>query len=142
MNAMARIMRYLQDSWTEHQALQWIWNIMIAVHVALGVAVLAGGRARFDYPTYKPLVDMVHGETWIWGAWILVAATLMTIPARWPQMIGLWLGMSWQIMWFTLFAVAVVKYPDSGATASVAYAGFALIDAALLTARVIERGKR
>jgi hypothetical protein len=139
---LRRALCFLQDSWTEHQALAWIWNIMITVHVGLGVAVLAGGSDRFSYPTYKPLLDLVNGRTWIWGAWVLAAAVLMTVPARWPQMIGLWIGMIWQIFWCSLFSVAVIQYPTSGATASVAYAGFAMIDAALLTARVIEHGKR
>lgn len=134
-------MGFLSESWTEHQALQWVWNIMVTVHAVMGLAVLAGGRERFAYPTYQPLIDLTNGETWIWGVWVLAAGLIMTIPARRPQIIGLWLGMVWNVLWCTLFAVAVVEYPTSGATATVAYGGFALIDAALLTARIIDHGK-
>lgn len=137
-----KILGFVQGSWTAHQALHWLWHIMIAVHVGLGVAVIAGGAPRFTFPTYKPLLDMVHGHVWVWGLWILSAAFLMSIPARWPQITGLWLGMTWQIMWCSLFAVAIVTYPTAGATAAIAYGGFAAIDAALLTARLIERDER
>lgn len=120
-------------------ALQWITNIMVAVHVALGMAILVGGSTRFPYPTYQPLVDLTNGHIWIWGVWILGAAGLMTLPTRWPQILGLWLGMAWQIMWCALFSVAVLEYPTAGGTAAIAYGGFAFIDAALLTARVIDK---
>lgn len=127
------------DSWTEHHAIRWIWDIMALVHVALGIAVVAGGQIRFVHPTYTPLVEMVHGRTWLWGIWVILAGVLMLVPARWPQIFGLWLGMSWMVMWCSMFAVAVVQYPTAGATATVAYGGFAMIDTALLTARVIRR---
>lgn len=136
------LVSFAKATWTEHQALAWITNIMLAVHVGLGVAVLDGGPQRFAFPTYQPLIDMVNGSTWVWGAWILAAAALMMVPARWTQIAGLWLGMTWQIMWCSLFAVAVVEYPTAGATAAIAYGGFAAIDAALLTARIIERERK
>lgn len=138
---MRQVVTFVRSNWTEHQALQWITNIMVAGHVGLGVAVLAGGVGRFPYPTYQPLIDMVDGRIWLWGVWILLAAGLMLIPARWPQIAGLWLGMFWMIMWCAAFAVAMVKYPTAGATAAVAYGVLAMIDAALLTARIVERGK-
>lgn len=134
-----KMLRFVLNAWTSEHALRWIWNIMTLVHAGLGVAVLAGGPERFSFPTYQPLVDMTNGETWIWGAWVLAAAGLMTVPARWPQIVGLWLGMAWSIMWCALFAIAVVTYPTAGATACIAYGGFAMIDAALLTARIIDR---
>lgn len=139
---MQRLVQFVTSNWGNRMAVQWITNIMVAVHVGLGTAVLAGGAERFDYPTYQPLIDMTNGNTWLWGIWALGASGLMMIPSRWPQILGLWFGMAWQIMWCSLFAVAVVEYPTAGATASVAYGGFALIDAALLTARIVERDER
>lgn len=136
---MKRVIHFVTHSWSEHMALQWITNIMIAVHVGLGVAILVGGSARFPYPTYEPLKGLTNDNVWAWGVWLLGSATLMMIPARWPQIIGLWTGMVWQIMWCALFAVAVVQYPTAGATAAIAYGGFAAIDAALLTARIVDR---
>ena len=141
MNHVKQIVRFVTSNWGNRMAVQWISNIMLAVHVGLGTAVLAGGAGRFPYPTYQPLVEIVDGRVWIWGVWIMASAGLMMIPARWPQIAGLWLGMTWQIMWCAAFAVAVVKYPAAGATAAVAYGGFALIDVALLTARIVDRDR-
>lgn len=139
MNFVTRAVRFVTSNWGNRMAVQWITNIMVSTHVGLGVAVLAGGRERFSFPTYQPLVDLTHGETWIWGAWILFSAGFMMVPDRWPQIIGLWTGMVWHIMWCSLFAVAIVQYPTAGATAAVGYGAFALIDAALLTARIVDR---
>lgn len=138
--SVKRVIRFVTASWSEHMALQWITNIMVAVHVGLGVAVLIGGSKRFPYPTYEPLIHLTDDNVWVWGIWSLFAAGLMMIPARWPQALGLWLGMVWQILWCALFAVAVIQYPTAGATAAIAYGGFAAIDAALLTARIVDRG--
>lgn len=135
---MKLVVNFFRSTWTEHQALQWIANVMVTTHVALGVAVLVGGKQRFAYPTYQPLIDLTGGQTWIWGVWILGAAALMMIPARWPQIIGLWAAMVWQVMWCALFSVAVIHYPTAGVATAVMSGGLALVDAALLTARIVE----
>jgi hypothetical protein len=72
----------------------------------------------------------------------MIAAALMFVPTRWPQIIGLWLGMFWQIMWSVAFAIAMIKFGGAGSIEAVAFGGFALIDAALLTARIVERDGR
>lgn len=136
---MQRVMKFVMSNWGNEMAVNWITNIMFAVHIGLGTAVIVGGADRFPFPTYQPLIDMVNGEVWIWGLWILLASGLMIIPTRWPQVVGLWMGMVWHIMWCVAFSMAVVEYPNAGATAAVAYGGFALLDAALLTARIVER---
>lgn len=136
---MQRVVKFVMSNWGNAMAVRWITNIMVAVHIALGTAIIAGGVDRFPFPTYQPLIDMVGGEIWVWGVWVLAAAFLMMVPTRWPQIVGLWLGMAWHIMWCVAFAIAVIVYPAAGATAAVAYGGFALIDAALLTARIVER---
>lgn len=136
---MQRLKYFVTSGWAERLLTQWITSIMIMVHAGLGVVVIVGGRERFIPPTYQPLIDFTQGYTWIWGVWALLAAALMCTPFRWPNIIGLWLGMAWMIMWMTLFAVATMTYPNAAATPMVAYGGFALIDAALLTARVMDK---
>lgn len=133
------VARFVTSNWGRDMALSWIYNIMIGIHVSLGVAVLAGGEQRFPPPTYQPLIDLTNGETWIWGLWSLAASLLMMVPTKWPQICGLWIGMFWNVMWCACFALAVVEYATAGATAAVVYGGLAAIDAALLTARVVER---
>lgn len=134
--AVKRIVQFITTNWGYEMAMKWAINIMIGVHLGLGLAVIIGGSARFPFPTYQPLMDMVHGYTWIWGVWILTAAFLMTIPTRWPQIIGFWIGMAWQIMWGVAFTMAILEYPSAGATAAVAYWGFAALDAAMLLALI------
>lgn len=124
---------------SEHLLTQWVTTVMIVVHWGLGIAILVGGPQRFSPPTYQPLIDLAMGQTWVWGVHIAISGLLMTVPFRWPQIIGLWLGMVWMIMWTVLFSVSVTQSPVSAATPAVAYAGFAMINAALLTARVIEK---
>lgn len=131
--------RYFVTSLREERMLtQWVTSIMIAVHWGLGLSVIIGGQARFTIPTYQPIIDLTNGHVWIWGLAIMAAAGLMMTPYKWPNVTGLWLGMVWMIMWSTLFGVALANYDEAAATPLVAYAGFALINAALLTIRVLE----
>lgn len=136
---MKRIVKFVTTNWGDKMAIRWITNIVFGVHIGLGTAVLAGGANAFFPPAYKPLLDMVNGHLWIWGFWVLGSAGLMIIPARWPQIIGLWFAMFWQIMWGVSFAIATVNYSGAGAIEAVAFGGFALINAALITARLVER---
>lgn len=137
-----RIRLYVMGRWEERLLAQWITSAMIAVHWGLGLAVLAGGTARFTIPSYTPLIDLSGGHPWIWGLTIMLSAALMMVPFKWPNVLGLWFGMVWMILWTSAFTVAVVQYPSAAATPVPAYAGLAMIDAALLTARVLERAPR
>ena len=112
---------------------------MIMVNVGLGMAILAGGGKRFSLPTYQPLIDYTHGNTWIWGLVIFLAAFGMAAPFRWPNIVGLWVGMFWNIIWMACFTIAAIDSPTAAATTIPAYGGFAMIHAALLTARVIDK---
>lgn len=136
---MRRVRYFVESAWAEQLLAQWVTTTMIVVHAGLGFAIIAGGSRRFSPPSYQPLIDFTHGHTWIWGAIILISAALMCAPFRWPNIIGLWIGMVWMIMWMALFAVATVNYPNAVATAMVAYGGFAMINASLLTARVMDK---
>jgi hypothetical protein len=130
---------FVVGPWEDRLLAQWVTGIMIAVHWGLGLAILIGGRDRFSLPSYQPLIDLVGGQTWVWGVIIVVSAWLMMTPFKWLNVLGLWIGMCWMIMWMALFAVSVLHYPTAAATAMVAYGGFAMMDAALLTARVLDR---
>jgi hypothetical protein len=136
---MQRVRFYVTDKWAEHLLSAWITSIMGMVHLGLGLAIIIGGKQRFIRPSYQPLIDMVNGETWLWGVAIIVSAMLMVTPFRWPIIAGLWLGMFWMIMWMSLFAYSTVMYENAASTPMVAYGGFALINAALLTARVMSK---
>lgn len=115
----------------------WVTNVMVAVHFGLGLSIIAGGKSRFSLPTYQPLIEMTNGHIWIWGVAILAAGTLMTTPYKWPNALGLFIGMAWMNVWAALFAVSVVQHADSAATPMVVYLGFALVNTALLTARFV-----
>lgn len=140
MGLLERTARYfVTGAREEYLVSQWVTSVMIIVHWGLAIAILVGGKARFSLPTYQPLIELTGGNTWIWGATIGLSGILMTIPFKWPNVAGLWLGMFWMILWTVLFSVSVTQDPGSAATPAVAYAGFAMINAALLTVRVIEK---
>jgi hypothetical protein len=118
---------------------QWVTAIMMLVHWGLGIAILVGGPARFTLPSYDILLTMVGGRSWIWGLTIMFSATLLLLPFKWGQVLGLFIGLVWMNLWMAGFAISVVYFPTAAATPEVAYAGFAMINAALLTARVLDK---
>lgn len=130
---------FAKGLWVDKHLSQWVTTIMIMVNIGLGTAILAGGRPRFTFPSYEPLIDYTNGSVWLWGAAICLAAFLMSVPFRWANILGLWLSMSWHIIWMACFTIAVVHYPTAAATPIPAYGGMAMISAALLTARVIDK---
>lgn len=130
---------FAQGIWVDKHLSQWITSIMIMVHIGLGTAVLAGGTVRFSVPSYNPLIDYTHGNIWIWGLWISVSALLMGTPFRWANVLGLWIGMLWHIVWMACFTIATLHYETAAATPIPVYGGLAMICAALLTARVIDK---
>ena len=122
----------------ERSVAQWVSTTMVLVHIGLGVSIVAGGSHRFSRPSYTPLIEIVHGHTWIWGLALLLSGTLMVIPNIWTNMAGLWIGMAWMIMWTACFTISASIYPTAVTTAMVAYAGLGAIDAILLTAKIFE----
>lgn len=125
--------------WADAHLAQWITSIMIMVHIGLGSAIFAGGLVRFSIPSYNPLIDYTHGNIWIWGVWISLSAVMMGAPFRRVNILGLWLGMAWHSVWMACFTVATMRYETAAATPIPVYGGMALVCAALLTARVIDR---
>lgn len=130
---------FAQGPWVESHLSQWITTTVIMIHIGLGTAILAGGRVRFSLPSYSPLIDYAHGNVWVWGVWISVSALLMATPFRWLNILGLWLGMVWHTVWMACFTVATLRFENAAATPIPIYGGMAMICAALLTARVIDR---
>lgn len=135
------IRNYAQGVWVDRHLAQWTTIILIIGNIGFAGAVIFGGTARFSPPSYTPLVDYVHGETWIWGIWIGLAAILMSVPFRLINIAGLWLSMFWHLIWMTSFMIAINRYENSAATPVPAYAVLAMLSASLLTARVIDRSK-
>lgn len=133
-----RVKYFARGLWVDRHLSQWVTTILIVVNVGLGSVILAGGVDRFAPPSYNPLVDFTHGNTWVWGVWILFSGMLMTTPFRWPNIIGLWLSLFWHVTWMACFVVAVINFPGAASTPIPMYAGTALLSAALLTARAIE----
>lgn len=130
---------FAKGLWVDRYLSQWITSIMIIIHVGLGMVVLVGGIDRFSVPSFTPLIDYSNGNTWIYGVWIIISGVLMATPFRWPNIVGLWLGMAWHILWMASFAVAMANFPNSSTTPIPVYGGLALICMALLTARAIEQ---
>jgi len=130
---------FAHGEWVDKHLAQWITSIMIMIHIGLGLAILSGGEIRFSIPSYNPLIDYVHGDVWIWGIWICASALLMATPFRWLNILGLWVGMCWHIVWMAAFTIATVRYETAAATPIPVYGGLAVICAALLTARVIDK---
>lgn len=136
-----RVKYFAKGVWVDKHLGQWITIIMIMVHIGLGTSIIAGGVARFSVPSYNPLIDWSFGHTWLWGATIIFSGMLMSAPFRWPNIIGLWLGMCWHIVWMACFTIATLRYETAASTPIPAYGGFALICTALLTARVIDKSE-
>jgi hypothetical protein len=139
---MKKLAYFAKGLWADRHLSQWITTIMIMAHVGLGSIILATGVIRFTSPTYDPLVNFTQGNVWVWGVWITLSGILMSVPFRWPNMAGLWLGMFWHIIWMWCFTIAVVESPKAAATPIPMYGAAALICIALLTARIIERNER
>ena len=133
-----RLTYFARGIWVRKNLAHWITLIMVFVNIGLGLAILIGGPDRFTRPTYNPLIEYTLNHTYIWGVLIVIAAFLMFCKKRWASITGLWISMVWHIVWMAAFLLAALHYPNSAVTPIPAYCGFALISAALLTARVIE----
>lgn len=125
--------------WVDRHLAQWLTTIVIMMQIGLGTAIFSGGVVRFSLPSYQPLVDYTEGKVWIWGVVICISAFLIAAPFRSLNILGLWIGMAWHTLWMACFAIATIRYDTAAATPIPMYGGMALICAALLTARVIDR---
>lgn len=111
---------------------------IVFANSALSMGILAGGDARFPYPTYQPLLDLTNGHVWPWGASIGIAAIFMAVHSRYANLFGLALSFAWYNLFSAMFAVAIVQYDTAGATAPVPYLALAMIHVALITLKIVE----
>ena len=130
---------FTSGPWAEKHISAWLTLVTIMIHVGLASAIISGGTQRFSPPSYNPLINYTHGQTWVWGLWIAASAIFMATPFRLANILGLWLGMVWHTLWMACFAIATFRYETSAATPIPMYGGMAMICAALLTARVIDK---
>lgn len=107
-------------------------------HVLFGLAILIGGAVRFPPPTYTPLLEFTNGHVWPYGATFLASGVLLLIHKVCSVALGCLLGAIITNLWAALFLKAVFDSPDAGATATVAYGGYALLDCVLLGLIVIQ----
>jgi hypothetical protein len=102
------------------------------IHAGFGVAILVGGAIRFPPPTYKPLLDLSNGHVWPYGVVYLASGILLTLgQGPLVRMAGAIVGIVANSCFAALFLVAVLMFPDAGATAWWAYFAFATQSAAL-----------
>lgn len=127
--------------WSDRHVIPWVTVIMIMIHVGLGTTIISGGIERFSIPSYNPLIAYTYGHVWLWGVWIMTSAFLMATPFRRINILGLWIGMVFHMVWMVAFTVAALNYPNAALTPIPAYGGFAMICTALLTGRVIDKSE-
>lgn len=106
---------------------------MGVINLGFAICILVGGVPRFLTATYRPLLDLTHGQVWPYGAIYLVSGLLLM--ARWPiaRIVGAACGIIAHSSFSALFLVAVIRFPEAGATAWWAYLAFASQSAALAT---------
>lgn len=136
---METLKYYAKGLWVDRHLAQWVTTIMMMINMGLAMAIIAGGLPRFSLPSYGPLINYTNNHVWIWGLWVLTAAILMGVPFRWLNIIGLWVGMFWHIIWMACFTIATIHFETAAATPIPVYGGLAMLHAALLTARVIDK---
>lgn len=124
--------------YTAEDAVATFYMILVFANSALAMGILAGGEARFPYPTYQPLLDLSQGHVWPWGVSIGAAGILMTLHSKWANLTGLALSFAWHNLFSAMFAVAVVQYPTAGATAPIPYSALAMVHVALITLKIVE----
>lgn len=138
---IARVKYFAKGVWVDKYLGQWITTIMIMINVGLGTTVISGGPLRFSAPTYTTLVSYSGHHIWLWGILIMASAMLMATPFRWINVVGLWMAMVWYILWMASFTIAALHYETAAATPIPVYGGLAMICAALLTARIIDKSE-
>lgn len=136
---MVRVKYFARGIWVDKHLSQWITSVVIMIHVGLGSVILAGGDKRFSKPSYQPLLDYSFGNSWVWGLVILISGALIATPFRLTNILGLWIGMVWHLVWMSCFTIAMLNFETAAATPLPMYGGLALLCSALLTARVIEK---
>lgn len=106
---------------------------MGVVNIGFAVCIFVGGATRFPPPTYKPLLEITGGSVWPYSVAYLVSGILLLSRLQLARIIGAACGILAHSSFSALFLVAVIKFPEAGATAWWAYLAFASQSAALAT---------
>lgn len=108
-------------------------RVLGAIHIALGVAVLAGGPDRFPPPNYEVLLRVTDGVVWPYGSvWILGGSLMFFCKSLWGRAAGVFVVIVLANVWAALFGIAAHENPTASYTPSVAYGGYALLNSVLL----------
>lgn len=120
-----------------------VCRVLGVIHIALGAAVLIGGRERFPAPTYTTLLDASGGDVWPYGTlWAVAGLFMLFAHRRWVQMTGLFISILITNLWAALFGVAAYKFPTAGLTPAVAYGGYGLLSGVLLGFMIVTSARR
>lgn len=116
---------------------------MSVVNMGFAVSILVGGVIRFPPPTYEPLLQATGGHVWPYGLLYLVSGLLLApvVSSFWFRLLGAALGVVANSAFTALFLVAVLKFPDAGATAWWAYLVFSTANASLGAIMWTHRGR-
>lgn len=110
---------------TWDQIESYLTRYLGVINGGFAVTVLLGGAIRFPPPTYKPLLDMTGGQVWPYGVLFAISAVGLLSRGQAARFIGCAFGIIAHSTFAALFLVAVLKFPDAGATAWWAYLAFA-----------------
>lgn len=116
-----------------------VHTIMVLVHMGLSLVFIVSDDPRFSSASWKPLGTAIDGQWWLWGV-VLGGAGLGMALFHDHLRLDLaftFIAMCWMWMMAALFIVAL-KDPAASATGPVAYTGFAALNAALLTQRIMD----
>lgn len=114
------------------QAQRFIVRALAGISALFGVALLVGGRARFEStPTFN-YADAMPGSYRTWGvAALTVGAFTYAASVRWQHRRGVMWGLLAQCVLFAFFtvtiAVSVVQEPTGPLTGVVIYGGYSLL---------------
>lgn len=106
---------------------------MGVINLGFAICILAGGVTRFLTPTYRPLLQLTDGSVWPYGVLYLTSGLLLMAGWHLVRIIGAAFGILAHSSFSALFLVAVIQFPQAGATAWWAYLAFASQSAALAT---------
>lgn len=115
---------------TWDQAERLVATYLGVINAGFAVIILIGGAVRFPPPTYRPLLEATNGQVWPYGVLFGLSAVGLLGRSWASRLTGAALGIVAHSTFAALFLVAVLSFPDAGATAWWAYLVFASQSAA------------
>jgi hypothetical protein len=107
--------------------------VLGVIHLGLGLAVLLGGPERFPSPNYDILLKVTEDRVWPYGVVWIIGGLLMVIPCHtYCRMVGMCIIIFIANVWAAFFGVAAYEDPTASFTPTVAYEGYAVMNATLL----------